>query len=212
MTKGVLPVDCDVIQELDGRVKEERKTASPKALYDAGMLLWLKAREYVDRMIKISSGSEENQLKESTLLGILSELFWCFRDHQPGDCELPVLSTCPGQEDEAAVDTTGLGTNCGCSSEIKCQESHSLWGQMERNEKLWKSREGPSAHSQDGAQASSDSELATEMGYQLVLLGRVKEAMKWYKTAMSLDDSSNTALIGKSSLKDIKSAYQINYD
>uniref|UniRef100_A0A672QNQ7 Tetratricopeptide repeat protein 21B-like n=1 Tax=Sinocyclocheilus grahami TaxID=75366 RepID=A0A672QNQ7_SINGR len=54
----------DVIQELDGRVKEERKTASPKALYYAGLLLWLlgrndKAREYVDRMIKISSGSKE---------------------------------------------------------------------------------------------------------------------------------------------------------
>lgn len=77
---------------------------------------------------------------------------------------------------------------------------------------VWKSGEGPSAHSQDGAQASSDSELATEMGYQLVLLGRVKEAMKWYKTAMSLDDSNVSALIGKSSLKDIKSAYQINYD
>uniref|UniRef100_A0A672QNB8 Tetratricopeptide repeat protein 21B-like n=1 Tax=Sinocyclocheilus grahami TaxID=75366 RepID=A0A672QNB8_SINGR len=56
--------DRDVIQELDGRVKEERKTASPKALYYAGLLLWLlgrndKAREYVDRMIKISSGSKE---------------------------------------------------------------------------------------------------------------------------------------------------------
>lgn len=69
---------------------------------------------------------------------------------------------------------------------------------------VWKSGEGPSAHSQDGAQASSDSELATEMGYQLVLLGRVKEAMKWYKTAMTLDESSVSALIGESSLKAIK--------
>lgn len=54
------------------------------------------------------------------------------------------------------------------------------------------------------AQASSDSELATEMGYQLVLLGRVKEAMKWYKTAMTLDESSVPALIGESSVKDMK--------
>ncbi len=53
-------------------------------------------------------------------------------------------------------------------------------------------------------QASSDSELATEMGYQLVLLGRVKEAMKWYKTAMTLDESSVSALIGESSVKDMK--------
>lgn len=53
-------------------------------------------------------------------------------------------------------------------------------------------------------QASGDSELATEMGYQLVLLGRVKEAMKWYKTAMTLDESSVPALMGESSLKAIR--------
>lgn len=53
-------------------------------------------------------------------------------------------------------------------------------------------------------QASGDSELATEMGYQLVLLGRVKEAMKWYKTAMTLDESSVSALTGESSLKAIR--------
>lgn len=46
------------------KVKENRKGASPKALYYAGMLLWLlgrndKAREYVDRMIKISNGATE---------------------------------------------------------------------------------------------------------------------------------------------------------
>lgn len=68
-----MPVDRDVIQELDGRVKEERKTASPKALYYAGMLLWLlgrndKAREYVDRMIKISSGSKEVNFSNVSVL------------------------------------------------------------------------------------------------------------------------------------------------
>lgn len=45
--------------------------------------------------------------------------------------------------------------------------------------------------------ASGDAELATELGYQLVLQGRAKEAMKWYKTAMTLDESSVSALIGK---------------
>ncbi|XP_048871259.1 tetratricopeptide repeat protein 21B isoform X2 [Brienomyrus brachyistius] len=44
--------------------------------------------------------------------------------------------------------------------------------------------------------ASSDAELATELGYQLVLLGRIKEAIKWYKTAMTLDETSVTALTG----------------
>lgn len=60
----ILPSDRDTIQELDVKVKENRKSASPKALYHAGMFLWLlgrndKAREYVDRMIKISNGSSE---------------------------------------------------------------------------------------------------------------------------------------------------------
>lgn len=56
--------DREIIQELDAKVKEDRKSASPKGLYHAGMFLWLlgrndKAREYTDRMIKLSSGSRE---------------------------------------------------------------------------------------------------------------------------------------------------------
>ena len=57
-------VDRDVIQELDAKVKEDRKSASPKGLYYAGMFLWVlgrndKAREYMERMIKTSNGSRE---------------------------------------------------------------------------------------------------------------------------------------------------------
>ena len=44
--------------------------------------------------------------------------------------------------------------------------------------------------------ASGDSDLATELGYQMVLQGRIKEAMKWYKTAMTLDETSVPALTG----------------
>lgn len=63
----MLSPDQDVIQEFDARVKEDRKSASPKGLYYAAMFLWLlgrndKAREYVDRMIKISNGSKEVSL------------------------------------------------------------------------------------------------------------------------------------------------------
>ena len=49
------------------------------------------------------------------------------------------------------------------------------------------------------AHAPRDSDLATEMGYQQVLQGRIKEAMKWYKTAMTLDETSVSALMGKAS-------------
>lgn len=56
--------DKEVIQELDSKVKDDRKSASPMSLYNAGMFLWLlgrndKAREYTERMIKLSNGSRE---------------------------------------------------------------------------------------------------------------------------------------------------------
>lgn len=64
----MLTSDRDVIQELDAKVKEDRKSATPKGLYYAGMFLWLlgrndKAREYIERMIKVSNnGSREVSL------------------------------------------------------------------------------------------------------------------------------------------------------
>ncbi|XP_066468231.1 tetratricopeptide repeat protein 21B isoform X2 [Tiliqua scincoides] len=56
--------DREVIVELDSKLKEHRKVAGQQALYFAGLFLWHigrheKAREYVDRMIKISNGSKE---------------------------------------------------------------------------------------------------------------------------------------------------------
>ena len=56
--------DREAVQQLDLRVKEQRKSAPPRDLYHAGMFLWLlgrndKAREYVERMIKVSNGSRE---------------------------------------------------------------------------------------------------------------------------------------------------------
>uniref|UniRef100_A0A8C3PP13 Tetratricopeptide repeat protein 21B n=1 Tax=Calidris pygmaea TaxID=425635 RepID=A0A8C3PP13_9CHAR len=44
--------------------------------------------------------------------------------------------------------------------------------------------------------ASDNSEFATELGYQMILQGKVKEALKWYKTAMTLDETSVSALTG----------------
>lgn len=56
--------DRDAILELDTKLKEQRKTAGQQALYFAGLFLWHlgredKAREYVDRVIKVSSGDKE---------------------------------------------------------------------------------------------------------------------------------------------------------
>lgn len=71
--------DQDVIQEFDARVKEDRKSASPKALYNAAMFLWLlgrndKAREYIDRMIKISNGSKEVCLSNESVTYVIVSL------------------------------------------------------------------------------------------------------------------------------------------
>ncbi|XP_020826210.1 tetratricopeptide repeat protein 21A isoform X1 [Phascolarctos cinereus] len=57
-------IDQEAISELENCLKETRKSASTSALYYAGMFLWLmgkneKAKEYIDRMLKVSSGSRE---------------------------------------------------------------------------------------------------------------------------------------------------------
>lgn len=46
------------------------------------------------------------------------------------------------------------------------------------------------------ALAPGDSDLATELGYQMALQGRTKESLKWYKIAMTLDETSVAALTG----------------
>ncbi|XP_006869241.1 PREDICTED: tetratricopeptide repeat protein 21A [Chrysochloris asiatica] len=57
-------IDREAIQELESSLKEVRKTAGGTALYFAGLFLWLmgrhdKAKEYIDRTLKVSGGSRE---------------------------------------------------------------------------------------------------------------------------------------------------------
>ncbi|XP_030344690.1 tetratricopeptide repeat protein 21B isoform X2 [Strigops habroptila] len=64
--------DRDAILELDAKLKEQRKTAGQQALYFAGIFLWHlgredKAREYVDRMIKVSGGGKEGLILKAWL-------------------------------------------------------------------------------------------------------------------------------------------------
>lgn len=44
--------------------------------------------------------------------------------------------------------------------------------------------------------ASEDPDLVTELGYQMVLLGRTKEALKWYNTTMTLNGTGFAASVG----------------
>ncbi|XP_077929537.1 tetratricopeptide repeat protein 21A isoform X2 [Halichoerus grypus] len=58
-------IDREAIQELESSLKKIRKTAGATALYYGGLFLWLmghhdKAKEYIDRTLKISSSSRES--------------------------------------------------------------------------------------------------------------------------------------------------------
>ncbi|XP_012616626.2 tetratricopeptide repeat protein 21B isoform X1 [Microcebus murinus] len=64
--------DREAILEADARLKDQRKGAGQRALYHAGLFLWHigrheKAREYIDRMIKMSDGSKEGVILKAWL-------------------------------------------------------------------------------------------------------------------------------------------------
>uniref|UniRef100_A0AAR2KGP0 Tetratricopeptide repeat protein 21B n=1 Tax=Pygocentrus nattereri TaxID=42514 RepID=A0AAR2KGP0_PYGNA len=262
--------DRDTIQELDARVKEDRKSASPKALYHAGMFLWLlgrndKAREYVDRMIKISSGSTEGiilkgwidltsgkdayakksgkyfdeALKEKiNIFALMGKVqYYEFRQNYSGALEIvnQVIVSYPSfmpalvkkmklllslQDWEQTVDAAQrlLQRDKNNLEALRMLALHSLCREGDIGEEYYSiimkaslliilccvqcgRAEKMLQHTytmveRSFSQASRDAELATELGYQLVLQGRTKEAIKWYQTAMSLDESSVSALIG----------------
>ncbi|XP_020499812.1 tetratricopeptide repeat protein 21B [Labrus bergylta] len=276
--------DREVIQELDAKVKEDRKSASPKSLYHAGMFLWLlgrndKAREYTERMIKLSKGSREGTvlkawidvtsgkdayarkagkyfdeaLKEKAdVFALMGKAqYYEYRQNYSGALEMvnQVIVSFPGflpalnkkmklllslQDWEQTIDAAhrllqkdknnpealqmlALYSLCreGDITEAVKQLS-TLFGSLEvvephnpelfyrmslaftrvceRNEKIIEQtfRMVERAFSA----ASGDSDLATELGYQSVLHGRIKDALKWYKTAMTLDETSVSAMTG----------------
>lgn len=276
--------DREVIQELDAKVKEDRKSASPKSLYNAGMFLWLlgrndKAREYTERMIKLSNGSREGIILKAWIdvtsgkdayakkagkyfdeglkerqdaFGLMGKAqYYEYRQNYSGALEMvnQVIVSFPGflpalikkmklllslQDWEQTIDaahrllqkdknnlealqmlalhslcrdgditeSTKQLSNLITSLEIVEPHNPELFYRMSlaftrvcgRNEKVIEQtfRMVERAFSL----ASGDSDLATELGYQMVLQGRIKEAMKWYKTAMTLDETSVSALTG----------------
>uniref|UniRef100_A0A8C6SQ89 Tetratricopeptide repeat protein 21B n=1 Tax=Neogobius melanostomus TaxID=47308 RepID=A0A8C6SQ89_9GOBI len=261
--------DREVIQELDAKVKEDRKSASPKGLYYAGMFLWLlgrndKAREYVERMVKISNGSTEgiilkawiditcgkeayakkagkyfdeglkerpdifglmgkaqyyeyrqnysgalemvNQVivsypaflpaltkKMKLLLSLQdweqTELVSCFRllqrdKNNPEALRMLALHSLCRDGDISEVKLTMEYVTCKCNCLFQCGRNEKVLEQtFKMVEKAF-------------SVGSGDADFATEMGYQMLLLGKTKEAIKWYKNAMSLDETSVAALTG----------------
>uniref|UniRef100_A0A8C5BGI6 Tetratricopeptide repeat domain 21B n=1 Tax=Gadus morhua TaxID=8049 RepID=A0A8C5BGI6_GADMO len=279
--------DRDVVQELDSRVKELRKSAGPSELYHAGLFLWLlgrndKAREYVERMLKVSNGSREVSLglawidltsgkeayakksakyfdeglkEKADVFALMGKAqYFQYRQNYSGSLEVisQVIAGAPGflpaaikkmklllslQDWEQTIDAAhsllqkdvnnlealrmlALHSLCrdGDISEVSapiCRLTltppppHTLYitaGQMDAL-MLW--FPGPQCGRSDKvlqltgrmverafSRAPRDCEVATEMGYLLVLRGRLKEALRWYRTAMSLDETSVPALTG----------------
>ncbi|KAJ3592050.1 hypothetical protein NHX12_007180, partial [Muraenolepis orangiensis] len=276
--------DRDVVQELDSKVKEARKGASPKALYHAGMFLWLlgrndKAREYVERMIKLSNGSREGLIlkawidltsgkeayakksvkyfdeglkDKADVFALMGKAQYCeYRQNYSGAVEVisQVIVSFPGflpaaikkmklllslqdweqtmeaahsllQKDannlealrmlalhslcrdgdvtEAVRHLSSLISNLNVLEPNNPETSYKMSLAFTRtcghNDKVLQLTSRMVERS--FSQAPGDSELATELGYQMVLQGRTKEAMKWYKMAMTLDETSVPALTG----------------
>ncbi|XP_069009844.1 tetratricopeptide repeat protein 21B [Embiotoca jacksoni] len=277
--------DREVIQLLDAKVKEDRKSASAKSLYHAGTFLWLlgrndKAREYVERMIKLSNGSREGiilkawidvtsgkdaharkagkyfdeALKErADVFALMGKAqYYEYRQNYSGALEMVnrVIASFPAfipafikkmklllslQDWEPTLeaahrllqkDKNNLEALRMLALHALCQEgditesvkqlsnllssldtlephNHELYYRMSlaftrvcgRNEKVIEQtfRMVERAFSV----APGDSDLATELGYQMVLQGRIKDAMKWYNTAIgNKDQTSVSALTG----------------
>ncbi|XP_053283448.1 tetratricopeptide repeat protein 21B-like [Pleuronectes platessa] len=276
--------DREVVRALNAKIKHDRKSASPKSLYYAGLFLWLygrndKAKEYVEKMIKLSNGSREGILlkawidvtsgkddyarkagtyfdealkEKADVFALMGKAqYHEYLQNYSGALEMvnQVIKSSPGfvpalikkmklllslQDWDQAIkvarrllekDRNNLEAVLMLALHSLCKdgditesvkrlstliknldylEPHNpeLIYRMSlaftrvcgRNEKVIEQtfRMVERAFSVD----SRDSYLATELGYQMVLRGSIKEAMKWYNIAMALDKTSVSALTG----------------
>ncbi|XP_071603569.1 tetratricopeptide repeat protein 21B isoform X3 [Heliangelus exortis] len=276
--------DRDAIQELDTKIKEQRKTAGQQALYLAGLFFWHlgredKAREYVDRMIKVSGGGKEGLILKAWLdvtcgkethikkavkyfdealqegndvFALLGKAqYFEVRQNFSGALETvnQMIANFPNfipafikkmklqlalQDWEQAVETAHrlLQKDALNLEAIRMEALHYLCREGNisqasarlgdlikalhklepRNSQLFYKMALAFSrtcgrnqlilqHTQTLVERASelapdDAEFATELGYQMILQDKVKEALKWYKTAMALDGTSVSALAG----------------
>uniref|UniRef100_A0A8C3K4I9 Tetratricopeptide repeat protein 21B n=1 Tax=Calidris pygmaea TaxID=425635 RepID=A0A8C3K4I9_9CHAR len=252
--------DRDAILELDAKMKEQRKTAGQQALYFAGLFLWHlgredKAREYVDRMIKVSGGGKEGLILKAWLdltcgkethikkavkyfdealqegndvFALLGKAqYFEVRQNYSGALETvnQIIANFPNfipafikkmklqlalQDWEQAVETahrliprenSRLGDLIRAldkleprNAQLFCKMALAFSRTCGRNQLILQHTQTLVERASD--LASDNSEFATELGYQMILQGKVKEALKWYKTAMTLDETSVSALTG----------------
>uniref|UniRef100_A0A667GHI1 Tetratricopeptide repeat protein 21B n=1 Tax=Lynx canadensis TaxID=61383 RepID=A0A667GHI1_LYNCA len=235
--------DKEAILESDARVKEQRKGAGPKALYHAGLFLWHigrhdKAREYIDRMIKMSNGSKEAQCLEmrqnySGALDTVNQIIVNFPSFLPAFVKKMKLQLALQDWDQTVETAQRLMLQDNQNVEALrilalyylCREGdiEKAATKLENLENALDATEPQNAQlfykitvafsrtcgrsqlilrkvqtllQRALALNPEQSEFATELGYQMILQGDMKEALKWYNTAMKLDETSVPALIG----------------
>ncbi|ETE72338.1 Tetratricopeptide repeat protein 21B, partial [Ophiophagus hannah] len=243
--------DREVIMDLDAKLKEHRKTAGQEALYFAGLFLWHigryeKAREYIDRMIKISNGSKEGWILKGWLdvtsgkEASIKKAGKCFDEGVQNGNDIFALMG-KTQYFEARQNYSGALETVNqiianfprflpaFIKKMKLQLALQDWEQsVETAQRLLQKdalnldalkmeavhylcREGnipECGRNPDILQltqmlvdrafslAPQNADIATELGYQMLFQGKIKEAMKFYKTAMALDETSVPALTG----------------
>ncbi|XP_077584851.1 tetratricopeptide repeat protein 21B-like [Stigmatopora nigra] len=276
--------DREVIRDLETKIREDRKSASPQNLYYAGFFLWLlgrndKAREYTERMIKISNNTKEGLILKAwidvtcgkddyvrksgklfdegmkdgadvfALMGKAQYFENCQSYSEALGVVNKVIASFPGflpalikkmtlflnlqdweQTTEAAIRVLQMDTNNLNALHLLTLHSLCINGDMTESTRhlsnLIKSLDMQEPHNPElaykmslafsrvcgrnemvlemvfkmvekaFAETQGSSYLAAELGYLMLLQGKIKEAMKWYKTAMTLDEMSLTALTG----------------
>ncbi|XP_013391055.1 tetratricopeptide repeat protein 21B [Lingula anatina] len=278
-------VDREAMQELDTKLKTERKQAGEMGLYFAGLFLFHsekydKAREYIDRMLKINANSKEGLILKGwidLLCGrdsyvkkavkyfddVLNQgnkevdaLFGkakCFslKNNFTGSLELmnQAIVSFPGympaliekmkiqlalQDWEQTVETahralsqdnhsleahryivlhqlcregnaqeaaTKIGDLIGLVDRFEPKNPH-LYNDIAQTfcrlcgRNLLVLQQTYTLAERAVSLDNTSAEYVTELGYELLMQGRVRDAMKCYKNAMKLDETSVAALTG----------------
>uniref|UniRef100_A0A670YJJ1 Tetratricopeptide repeat protein 21B n=1 Tax=Pseudonaja textilis TaxID=8673 RepID=A0A670YJJ1_PSETE len=209
-----------IIMDLDAKLKEHRKTVGQEALYFAGLFLWHigryeKAREYIDRMIKISNGSKEGWILKGWLdvtsgkEASIKKAGKCFDEGLQNGNDIFALMG-KAQYFEARQNYSGALETVNqiianfprflpaFIKKMKLQLALQDWEQSVetcgRNPDILQLTQ--MLVDRAFSLAPQNADIATELGYQMLFQGKIKEAMKCYKTAMALDETSVPALTG----------------
>uniref|UniRef100_A0A670ZX45 Tetratricopeptide repeat domain 21A n=1 Tax=Pseudonaja textilis TaxID=8673 RepID=A0A670ZX45_PSETE len=244
-------IDSSALLDLESKLKEARKTAGSNALYYAGMFLWLmnkndKAKEYIDKMLKVSNGAKEGQvlkgwiyvtsdkqhsvkksikyleegIQDNTdIFGMMGKAKY-FMVHQNYSGALEIISqlvvTFPFfvpalvtkmklhlamQDWEQSVEESkreyivALDTKEPQRPEFHFQKMLVITRLSGKNQDILQ-EVYDFIKSACSKLISTDARFANELGYQLILQGKWKEASAWYRKAIDLDENTIDSLTG----------------